>query len=145
MRRHYVDQVYVVTSSDFMALYAANNILKGIRRYSCGSHLLFGGLILNHVKSKTDLSVAQLFAEQTNAHLTEYFLESTAVKRMDFQRELLISACPGDPNSMRFKHLLQKIEDARLQEFPAPQPMEREALELFGQKIYEQGAAHDWF
>ena len=34
MRKHFVDRVYLITSADFMALYAANNIMQ-IGRASC--------------------------------------------------------------------------------------------------------------
>ncbi|SHI14213.1 nitrogenase iron protein [Sporobacter termitidis DSM 10068] len=33
IRREYADTIFVVTSGEFMALYAANNILRGIRNY----------------------------------------------------------------------------------------------------------------
>ena len=34
MRKHFVDRVYLITSVDFMALYANNNIMRGVARYS---------------------------------------------------------------------------------------------------------------
>ncbi|MFR4087217.1 MAG: nitrogenase iron protein, partial [Dysosmobacter sp.] len=44
MRKHFVDRVYLITSADFMALYAANNIMRGVARYS-GAAPLLGRLI----------------------------------------------------------------------------------------------------
>ena len=49
MREGYVDKVYIVSSSDFMSLYAANNILKGVARYS-DERNLFGGFVFNHIR-----------------------------------------------------------------------------------------------
>ncbi len=46
LRREYADQVYIVTSGEFMSLYAANNILKGLQNYDVNPRL--GGLIFNH-------------------------------------------------------------------------------------------------
>ena len=40
MRQRYVDRVYIVSSADFMSLYAANNILKGVVNYSDERNLL---------------------------------------------------------------------------------------------------------
>lgn len=40
MRQGYVDRVYIVSSADFMSLYAANNILKGVVSYSDERNLL---------------------------------------------------------------------------------------------------------
>lgn len=36
IRREYADEIYVVTSGEYMSIYAANNILKGIKNYDHG-------------------------------------------------------------------------------------------------------------
>lgn len=46
LRKGYADAVYIVTSGEFMSLYAANNILKGLLNYDDGRPRV-GGLILN--------------------------------------------------------------------------------------------------
>lgn len=46
LRKEYADVVYLVTSGEFMAVYAANNILRGIRNHS-GDKPRVGGIILN--------------------------------------------------------------------------------------------------
>lgn len=51
LRQEYADEVFIVTSGEFMSLYAANNILKGLKNYDL--HPRLGGLILNH-KGLTD-------------------------------------------------------------------------------------------
>ncbi len=43
LRENFADEVYIVTSGEYMALYAANNICKGIKKLK-GS---FGGIICN--------------------------------------------------------------------------------------------------
>jgi nitrogenase iron protein len=46
IRREYADTILIVTSGEFMALYAANNILRGIRNYD-GEAKRVAGLVLN--------------------------------------------------------------------------------------------------
>ena len=46
LRKEYADVVYLVTSGEFMAVYAANNILRGIKNHS-EDRPRVGGLILN--------------------------------------------------------------------------------------------------
>ena len=46
LRKKYADLVFIVTSGEFMSLYAANNILKGVRNYDRGTPRV-GGIILN--------------------------------------------------------------------------------------------------
>lgn len=46
LRREYADAVCLVTSGEFMSIYAANNILKGVRNFD-GSSARVAGLIFN--------------------------------------------------------------------------------------------------
>ena len=46
IRREYADQIFIVTSGEFMALYAANNILRGIANYD-GARRRIGGILFN--------------------------------------------------------------------------------------------------
>lgn len=46
LRNEYADVIFIVTSGEFMALYAANNILRGVRNYE-GRGPRVGGVILN--------------------------------------------------------------------------------------------------
>ncbi|MDW5562039.1 MAG: nitrogenase component 1 [Methanomassiliicoccus sp.] len=46
LRKDYADAVYIVTSGEFMSLYAANNILRGINNFD-GNAKRVAGLILN--------------------------------------------------------------------------------------------------
>ena len=47
IRREYADTILVVTSGEFMSLYAANNILRGIRNYDGDDLHRVAGLVLN--------------------------------------------------------------------------------------------------
>ena len=51
IRKGIADQVYTVTSSDYMAIYAVNNLFKGILKYSNNGGALLGGVIGNSIKS----------------------------------------------------------------------------------------------
>ena len=46
IRREYADTIFIVTSGEYMALYAANNILRGIRNYD-GDQCRVAGLLFN--------------------------------------------------------------------------------------------------
>lgn len=47
IRREYADTILVVTSGEFMSLYAANNILRGIRNYDGDELRRVAGLVFN--------------------------------------------------------------------------------------------------
>lgn len=47
LREGIADDVYLVTTSDFMAIYAANNICRGIRKYAQSGSVRLAGIIHN--------------------------------------------------------------------------------------------------
>ena len=67
MRQGYVDKVYIVSSADFMSLYAANNILKGVVNYSDERNLL-GGLVFNHIREQEEECIAEEFTNRVKGY-----------------------------------------------------------------------------
>ena len=47
IRREYANAIFLVTSGEFMALYAANNILRGVRNFDGERHRRVAGIIYN--------------------------------------------------------------------------------------------------
>ena len=62
IRREYADTILIVTSGEFMALYAANNILRGIRNYD-GDQGRVAGLVLNRRGLEEEELRVRRFAE----------------------------------------------------------------------------------
>lgn len=61
LRREYADAVYLVTSGEFMSIYAANNILKGIRNFD-GDACRVAGLIFNSRGLDGEVEIVERFA-----------------------------------------------------------------------------------
>ncbi len=62
IRREYADTILVVTSGEFMALYAANNILRGIRNFD-GDGCRVAGLVFNRRAVEDEENRVRRFAE----------------------------------------------------------------------------------
>lgn len=62
LRNEYADAVFLVSSGEFMSLYAANNILKGIRNFDKGVPRV-AGIILNSRGLKGEEEIVKRFAE----------------------------------------------------------------------------------
>ncbi len=62
LRKQYANVVFVVTSGEFMSLYAANNVLKGIRNFDNGDRRL-AGLILNSRGNDGEYEYVKNFAD----------------------------------------------------------------------------------
>ena len=62
LRHEYADAIYLVTSGEFMSIYAANNILRGIKSFD-GSIGRVAGLIFNQRGLENEASAVKKFAE----------------------------------------------------------------------------------
>ena len=87
MRQRYVDRVYIVSSADFMSLYAANNILKGVVSYSDERNLL-GGFVFNHIREQEEECIAEEFTNRVKGRIAAIIRESKELKLADFRKEI---------------------------------------------------------
>lgn len=87
MRQRYVDRVYIVSSADFMSLYAANNILKGVVNYSDERNLL-GGFVFNHIREQEEECIAEEFTNRVKGRMAAIIRESKELKLADFRKEI---------------------------------------------------------
>lgn len=127
MRRQCVDAVYIVTSSEFMSLYAANNILKGIAHYETPAQKLFGGFIHNRWTSQTDKEVVDHFIQMTDSRLLASIEQNQAIKRAEYQRNTIIEAAPLAPLSQ----VIETLGKDLFWEVPAcdSHPLDDDAME----------------
>ena len=133
MRKHYADKVFVVTSADYMSLYAANNILKGILRYSREENM-FGGLIFGtNIKNSRDREIAEAFSYETKAEICVSLIESREMQLADFRGMPFTELFPETENTRALEKfagaLMKKTNGMQL-----PQPMTAEDLERFGKR-----------
>ena len=63
LREEFADEVYIVTSGEYMALYAANNICKGIKKLKSR----FGGVICNRRGLTDEVKIVGEFAERVGS------------------------------------------------------------------------------
>ena len=97
MREGYADIVYIVTSAEFMSLYAANNIIKAISRNQGGRSVTLGGLIHNCRTGESKREAVEQFALLTGTQV---------VADIPFSREITLSELAG-------KTVLEKYPDSQ--------------------------------
>lgn len=116
MRQHYVDKVYIVTSADYMSLYAANNILKGAVRYSKAGQCLAGGILFNHMKNEEDLQIIRLFSTYTGLPVKALLQESIEMRRADYQNLLFTELFPKSSNTVEIRNLCSMLEEMEMRQ-----------------------------
>jgi nitrogenase iron protein NifH len=67
IREGKAQEIYIVASGELMALYAANNISKGIAKYAKTGTVRMGGIICNSRKVDNELALLKAFAEEPDA------------------------------------------------------------------------------
>lgn len=93
MRPENSDVIYIVTSGEFMALYAANNIMRGMNNYSSGGPRL-AGLIFNKRGLENEDRYMQDFSEATGVPVIAAVPRSHVFERAEDMNLPVVTAFP---------------------------------------------------
>jgi nitrogenase iron protein NifH len=149
IREGIAEHVFTVTSADFMAIYAANNLFKGIQKYSNTGGALLGGVIANSINQAYSKDIIDDFVKLTNTQVMEYIPRSVTVTQAELQGQTTIELAPDSAQAGVYKSLAAKI--IAHTESKTPSPLEtaelRDWASKWGQKLLSlesgdvQGAA----
>lgn len=133
MRNHYVDMVFVVSSPSYMSLYAANNILKGIRHYCCANNALCGGIIGNHIHNSIEKNIVKSFAEEVKVPIVAILQEDEYISTTDYKRKLFALTEDDNSNAIVLDALVNNLM-TRISAV-CPSPLSAEELESFSIRV----------
>jgi nitrogenase iron protein NifH len=134
MRSGYAEEVYVVTSGEFMSLYAANNIARGIQNYANEGDVRMGGLIANVKDLAYDRELIEKFAERIGTHVVYYLEWNRAVYEAERRRQTVVRYKPDDAFTQTWFALAEAIESNKRTHIPAP--MEDNELDVFLENLF---------
>jgi nitrogenase iron protein NifH len=134
MRSGYAEEVYVVTSGEFMSLYAANNIARGIQNYANEGDVRMGGLIANVKDLAYDRELIEKFAERIGTHVVYYLEWNKVVYEAERRRQTVVRYKPNDPFAQTWFALAEAIEKNKRTHIPAP--MEDNELDVFLENLF---------
>lgn len=120
IREGIAEHVFTVSSSDFMAVYAANNLFKGIKKYSNSGGALLGGVIANSINQPYSKDIIDDFALQTQTQIIEYVPRSVTVTQAELQGKTTIEAFPDSAQAKVYTSLAEKIAAHEVSKTPAP-------------------------
>jgi nitrogenase iron protein NifH len=120
-------EIYIVASGEMMALYAANNIAKGIKKYANKGEVRLGGLICNSRNVDNELGLLRAFAKELGTQLLYYIPRDNIVQHAELNRQTVIEYKPKSEQASEYRALAQAIEENEL--FTIPTPIEQERLE----------------
>ena len=120
-------EIYIVASGEMMALYAANNISKGIARYAKQGGVRLGGIICNSRKVDRERELVAAFAKELGTQLIHFVPRDNEVQRAEIRKKTVIDYNPEAHQADEYRELARKIEENT--SFVIPKPLTQERLE----------------
>src|SRR5208282_4775987 len=135
-------EIYIVTSGEMMAMYAANNISRGILKYAQSGGVRLGGLICNSRKTDKEYELISELARRLNTKMIHFVPRDNQVQRAELRRQTVIEYSPEHPQADEYRTLAKKIADNRDLVIPTPVSMdELEGLLMDFGILENEGAA----
>ncbi|MEM5768932.1 MAG: nitrogenase iron protein, partial [Bacillota bacterium] len=143
IREGITDRVFVVSSSDFMAIYAANNLFKAISKYAPSGGALLGGIIANGLSAPYAQAIIDDFAGRTGTRAVSYVPRSLVVSQSELYGQTVIEAAPQSAHARIYRNLAQYI--AETDELSIPKPISTADLRAWardwGDRVFEVKSA----
>jgi nitrogenase iron protein NifH len=128
IRENKAQEIYIVMSGEMMALYAANNISRGILKYATSGSVRLGGLICNSRMTDKELDLAEALASKLGSKLIHFVPRDNIVQHAELRRMTVIEYAPESQQAEEYRQLAQKIH-ANSGKGVIPTPISMEELE----------------
>ncbi|MGO9611437.1 MAG: nitrogenase iron protein [Dissulfurispiraceae bacterium] len=136
-------EIYIVTSGEMMAMYAANNISRGILKYAQSGGVRLGGLICNSRKTDKEFELISELASKLSTQMIHFVPRDNEVQRAELRRKTVIEYSPEHAQAEEYRVLAKKIAENK--NFVIPTPISMDELERllmdFGIMESEEAAA----
>ncbi len=127
IRENKAQEIYIVVSGEMMAMYAANNISKGIVKYANSGSVRLAGLICNSRQTDREDELIIALAERLGTQMIHFVPRHNVVQHAEIRRMTVIEYDPTHPQADEYRTLAQKVIDNK--KFVIPTPLEMEDLE----------------
>ncbi|MGC9517879.1 MAG: Ni-sirohydrochlorin a,c-diamide reductive cyclase ATP-dependent reductase subunit [Methanomicrobiales archaeon] len=125
LREDFADEVYIVTSGEYMALYAANNICKGIKKLKSN----FGGIICNCKGIENEVEIVKEFARRVGTKVVGVIPRSELVQKSEYLAQTVVEKFPNSKQARFYNDLANSIYNNDV--FQLPKPMDVDEFEIF--------------
>lgn len=120
-------EIYIVVSGEMMAMYAANNICKGIVKFAEAGGVRLGGLICNSRKVDYEAELIQALAERLGTRMIHFVPRDNVVQRAEINRKTVIAYDPAAGQADEYRALAKAIDGNDT--FVIPKPLTTDELE----------------
>lgn len=127
IREGKAQEIYIVVSGEMMAMYAANNICKGIVKFAQSGGVRLGGLICNSRKVDNEKAMIEVLAKKLGTQMIHFIPRDNMVQHAEINKKTVIDFAPDHPQADEYRALAKKIDENK--KFVIPTPIEIEELE----------------
>lgn len=121
IRHGFAEEVYIVTSGEYMALYAANNIAFSIKQFAeQGLKVRVGGIIGNLRNIPDENKILENFAERLKLPIIQKIPRSDYVQKSELQGKTVVEAFPESTQAGIYFELASKILNNKDKLIPEP-------------------------
>ncbi|MGE4497685.1 MAG: nitrogenase iron protein [Deferribacterales bacterium] len=124
IREGKAQEIYIVASGEMMAMYAANNISKGILKYANSGGVRLAGIICNERKTDREDELISELARRINTQRIHFVPRDNVVQHAELRRMTVIEYDPKCKQADEYRALAQKINDNRMFNIPTPLTMD---------------------
>jgi nitrogenase iron protein NifH len=127
IRENKAQEIYIVCSGEMMAMYAANNIAKGIVKYANSGGVRLAGLICNSRNTAREDELIMELARQLGTTMIHFVPRDNVVQRAEIRRMTVIEYEPAAKQAQEYRDLARKIVENK--NFVIPTPITMDELE----------------
>ena len=120
-------EVYIVASGEMMAIYAANNISRGLLKYAKQSGVRLGGIICNSRKVDRELELMEEFTSAIGTQMIHFVPRDNVVQRAEFNKKTVVDYDATENQAHEYGELARKIIENEM--FVIPKPLNMDELE----------------
>jgi nitrogenase iron protein NifH len=124
IREGKAEEIYIVVSGEMMAMYAANNICKGIVKFAESGVVRLGGLICNSRQVDNEEEMIKAFAQELGTQMIHFLPRDNMVQKAEINRKTVIEFAPEHPQADEYRTLAKKIDGNEMKVIPKPMAME---------------------
>jgi nitrogenase iron protein NifH len=117
-------EIYIVTSGEMMAMYAANNIARGVLKYAHSGGVRLGGLICNSRNVDNEAELIEELARRLNTHMIHFIPRDNIVQHAELRRMTVIEYEPECAQAEQYRQLAHKIDTNDRKTIPTPITMD---------------------
>ncbi len=124
IREGKAQEIYIVMSGEMMAMYAANNISKGILKYANTGGVRLAGLICNARMTDFEYDLAWALARDLGTQMIHFVPRNNIVQRAEIRRMTVVEYSPKADQALEYKELARKIIHNDMKIIPTPLEMD---------------------